>query len=437
MFKEGDILCSKYELVKQFNKGGFSSVWLAKDLKAKQDFAVKIYAQESGLDEDGIEEFREEYNLVVNLTHSNIFKPLAYDIHDNKPFLVMPYCKKGSASSLIGKITEDEAWDFAHDVAAGLAYLHDTRNIVHQDIKPGNILIDEDGKYMITDFGISTKLHKSVRMTLRQAQEMQNTNYGCGTPEYMGPERWPQKGYVPPAKPIFGSDIWSLGATLYELLAGDVPFGETGGAMQRGTHTIPAISGNYSKELKKLISLCLSEDAWNRPTAKLIAENALLHKAPVLPKPRHKWIKYAITSCFVVGVGSGVCYVWQKDQTPPNPNDSIFMTRVEQAVAIVEEQGENSRKDEYEVAIVCAKRLAEAGSLYIGTDTLKVSHDSLRIKGKELWASSQKIIDEAYQHYAERERYYRNIEADSPANAFASCCNDIKKYVSANIKLNN
>ena len=75
MYKEGDVLCGKYELVKQFNKGGFSSVWLARDLKAKQDFAVKIYAQENGLDEDGIEEFREEYNLVVNLTHSNIFKP--------------------------------------------------------------------------------------------------------------------------------------------------------------------------------------------------------------------------------------------------------------------------------------------------------------------------------------------------------------------------
>ena len=435
MYKEGDVLCDKYELVKQFNKGGFSSVWLARDLKAMQDFAVKIYAQESGLDEDGIEEFREEYNLVVNLTHSNIFKPLTYDVHDNKPFLVMPYCRKGSASSLIGKITEEEAWDFAHDVAEGLAYLHDTRNIVHQDIKPGNILIDEDGKYMITDFGISTKLHKSVRMTLRQAQEMQNTNYGCGTPDYMGPERWPQKDYVPPTKPIFGSDIWSFGATLYELLTGDVPFGETGGAMQRVTRTIPAIPGNYSKELKKLVSLCLSENAWDRPTAKSIAENALHHKAPVPPlHPRPKWLKYVIMGS-VAAVFGGVFYVWsQSDKVYPPTNDSIFMSHIEKATEIIKKESENPNKyNEYAKAYV--SKLTEAVNLYMEADTLSNVSDSTRTKGKELWASSQSIIDEEYLHFVELEREYRNREAETAADSFAIRCNDIKKYVSDNTEL--
>ena len=230
MFHEGDILCSKYKLKRQFNKGGFSSVWLARDLKAQVDFALKIYDNI-----EDMEEFRKGFNLVVNLTHSNIFKPLAYDIHEGVPFLVMSYCQQGSASSKIGKMTEDEIWKFAHDAAAGLAYLHDKKAIVHQDIKPGNILIDDDGKYMITDFDISTRQRHTVRMTARQVQEMQDFNYGSGTPDYMGPERWPdaETGYKPSASPIASSDIWSLGATLFELMTGEMPFGETGGKAER------------------------------------------------------------------------------------------------------------------------------------------------------------------------------------------------------------
>ena len=253
MFKKGDILCSKYELKRQFNKGGFSSVWLAYDIKAKEFFALKIYDSDGGFSEDEIEEFRKGFKLVVNLTHSNIFKPLSYDIQDNIPFLVMSYCERGSSTSRIGKMDEDEVWRFAHDVASGLAYLHDYKAIVHQDIKPGNILIDDDGKFMITDFDISAKQQRTVRMTVKQAQEMQNYNYGSGTPDYMGPERWPDEGYIPPIKPICASDIWSLGATLFELITGSVPFGETGGAYERKFHAIPNITADYSKELKKLV----------------------------------------------------------------------------------------------------------------------------------------------------------------------------------------
>ena len=132
-------------------------------------------------------------------------------------------------------------------------------------VKPGNILIDDDGKYMITDFDISTRQSGTQRMTARQVQEMQDFNYGCGTPDYMGPERWPDKdvNYRPPLRPSQASDIWSLGATLYELMEGHVPFGETGGAYQRNLckdlspsnrkrNAVPKITGNYSKELRKL-----------------------------------------------------------------------------------------------------------------------------------------------------------------------------------------
>ena len=437
MFKEGDVLCSKYKLKRQFNKGGFSSVWLAEDLKAKRDFAIKIYAPDAGLDEDGINEFREEYNLVVNLNHSNILKPLTYDIHDNKPFLVMTYQERGSTSSLIGKITEEEAWKFAYDVASGLAYLHDKKEIVHQDIKPGNILIDEDGKYMITDFGISARLHKSIRMTLRQAQEMQEQNYGSGTPDYMGPERWPADGYIPPLKPIFSSDIWSLGATLFELMTGDVPFGRTGGAMQRQTHKTPAIESSFSKELKKLVYLCLSEKTWERPSAQQIADNALKHKAPQIRNHPIPWIKYASSGGISVAVLSGIAwYVWGRSTITapilPNPNDSIFYSRVEQANTIVRTSSEETGKYENYAAHYVSK-LTEARKLYDEAKKLEVSDDSILQKGEMLWAPSQNIIDKEYQYFTTQEQQYRAMEAESAADSFAQRREDIQRIVSEQI----
>lgn len=443
MFKEGDILCSKYKLKKQFNKGGFSSVWLARDLKAQVDFALKIYDNI-----EDMEEFRKGFNLVVNLTHSNIFKPLAYDIHEGVPFLVMSYCHNGSASSRIGKMTEDDVWKFAHDVASGLAYLHDKKAIVHQDIKPGNILVDDDDKYMITDFDISTRQRHTVRMTARQVQEMQDFNYGSGTPDYMGPERWPDKeeGYRPPVKPIQASDIWSLGATLFELMTGQVPFGETGGAYQRNLYrrlstrkrkgnAIPEIAGNYSKELKKLVKMCLAKDAWDRPSARQIADNAQLHKAPVLHP--FKWKKYAAIGGVAATIMGSVFYLWSPEGSDggggSNTNDSILVARVVEANQIVKDFSESpQRYDDYAKKYV--DKLVEAAEKYRSTDTLAVSHDSIREKGRELWASSKGILDKEYQEFAKREREFRVIEADAAADSFAQRQKDIIMYVSDNIK---
>lgn len=444
MFHEGDILCSKYKLKRQFNKGGFSSVWLARDLKAQVDFALKIYDNI-----EDMEEFRKGFNLVVNLTHSNIFKPLAYDIHEGVPFLVMSYCQQGSATSKIGKMTEDEIWKFVHDVAAGLAYLHDKKAIVHQDIKPGNILIDDDGKYMITDFDISTRQRHTVRMTARQVQEMQDFNYGSGTPDYMGPERWPdaETGYKPSARPIASSDIWSLGATLFELMTGEMPFGETGGAYQRNLYkklsprkrkgnAVPEIKGNYSKELKKLVKMCLAKEAWNRPSAKQIADNAPLHKAPVLHPC--KWKKYAAIGGAAAAIAGGVFFSWQHIIVDPpiyNPNDSILVVRVEQANKIVEEISTQPAKVRYNnYATDYVEKLIEAAELYHSTDTLKVSHDSIRTKGKELWAVSQSVIDKEYVALDSLHDYYGDMGAEGAAAAFSQRRRDIRVYVSDNIK---
>jgi len=435
MFKEGDILCSKYKLKNRFDEGGFSSVWLAEDLDSQENLALKIYENI-----EDMEAFKKGFKLVYKLKHINIFTPLAYNVHKGIPFLVMTYCPNGSAKSKIGKMSENEIWKFAHDVAAGLAYLHDERAIVHQDIKPGNILINDDGKYMITDFDISTRQAGTRRMTERQVQEMQDFNYGCGTPDYMGPERWPDKAmsYKPSLIPSQASDIWSLGATLFELMEGHVPFGETGGAYQRNlckelsnrkrkSNATPKIRGNYSKELKKLVYMCLAKEMWDRPKAQQIADNAQLHKAPTPHlAPMSGWWKYG------VGIGGlglstiAVVLLWPKHPSPPI-SDNAYIATLDSAMSIIEVQKERASKDDsYKFDI---EKIDEAYDLHEKADTMKNVTDSARTAGRATWARAQDMINEEYQRMVSEEQRYTRIDATSAALTFQQQRMKLEKYV--------
>lgn len=439
MFNEGDTLCSKYKLKKRFDEGGFSSVWLAEDLETQENLALKVYESIEDIDA-----FKKGFKLVYRLTHSNIFTPLAYYVHNEVPFLVMSYCPNGSAKSKIGRMSEDEVWRFAHDVASGLAYLHDNKAIVHQDIKPGNILIDDDGKYMITDFDISTRQSGTQRMTARQVQEMQDFNYGCGTPDYMGPERWPDNkvDYRPPLRPSQASDIWSLGATLYELMEGHVPFGETGGACQRSLcknlksrhrkgNAVPQMSSKYSKELKKLVSMCLAKEAWDRPSAQEIMEGAAHHKAPTPhPGPTPSWIKYTVSCGTAAAVTLGAYLLWPLSQsieeTGFNRNDSIYSSYIGNAAEIIHNQQMRSSNDDSYMFDI--RKVSEAYALYEQADTMTNVSDSARQKGREQWYASQEIIDNEYQRMSSEEQKYTRMDATSAALKFQQQRMNLEKY---------
>lgn len=263
------IFDSRYNLLTLLGKGGFSEVWLAEDNMAKVQVAIKIYySPEHELDDEGIEMFRKEFAMVSDMNHTNLLRPAYYGCWKRMPYLVLPYCEEGTLEHIVNsrtKVSEADIWRILRDVAGGLAYLHSHKPpVVHQDIKPGNIMIGTDGEnkcYMISDFGISAKIRQT---TLTSSNTM-----ASGTIAYMGPERFEENSV-----PDKAGDIWSLGASLCELMTGKLPFGESGGKAQRAGVHMAGISSEYSSRLVQIVCKCLDPNPANRPEARMLAEEA-------------------------------------------------------------------------------------------------------------------------------------------------------------------
>ena len=262
ILQQDTLFDDRYLLVKLLGCGGFSEVWLVEDTKvSNKKMALKVYAPGKGLDENGVRLFSSEFELVFDLNHTNLLRPSHFSVYDRSPYLLMPFSEQGNISKLAGHISEEDAWHILHDVAAGLAYLHlQEPPIIHQDIKPDNILKGNLGNYLITDFGISTK----VRSTLRKSM---NSSQSAGTLAYMPPERFGKDNLL-----IKASDIWATGAMVYEMLSGEVPFGEHGGLIQKSGAETPNVPGQWSSDLQEIISRCLKKEPWERPVAQQIVE---------------------------------------------------------------------------------------------------------------------------------------------------------------------
>ncbi len=310
---ENKILNSRYQLIKPIGRGSFGEVWMANDLQLFITVAVKVYA---ALDGKGITEFKDEFKNVYKLHHPNLLRPDYFDTVGDNPYLVMPYCPK-SADDLVGGITEHELWRFIRDVASGLAYLHDN-DVIHRDIKPENILQDERGDYVISDFGLSTKM----RSTLRQASMRQNDGFS-GTIAYMAPELFTSK---PTA--VKATDVWALGVTIYEMATGELPFCGQGGCMLNAGAEIPELdSTKWSSSLNDIMRLCLAKETWGRPTSNELAEYSKLvlggdmrnwsqwkgiDNSESRPKPRSKhYITYIYVAILFL-IFAVVCYVQPK-----------------------------------------------------------------------------------------------------------------------------
>lgn len=262
--EKGTLVDNRYRLNKFIGSGSFGEVWLAEDTALdNMSVAVKIYIS---LDSNGQQEFSEEYKVAYGMNHQNLLKADYYSIWEHHPYLVMKYCSNGSTSRQLGMYEESQVWHFIRDVASGLAYLHSQNPpIIHQDIKPDNILIDEHGNFLITDFGISRKMRSTMR---KQSKRV----VGSGALSYMGPERFLSNPIA-----VKASDIWSLGASIYEICTSCLPFAGHGGGMLNNGAEMPQLDTmRWSENLNDVMQRCLAKETWDRPTAQELSEYAAL-----------------------------------------------------------------------------------------------------------------------------------------------------------------
>lgn len=260
------IFDERYEQEELLGRGAFSEVWKVKDIQTGVTLALKIYNPTTGIDEDGKDILTHEFALMVNANHKNLLRPLFFAVSGDRPYLILPFCENGNIGKMVGRMDEEEAWKLLRDAASALAYLHSMNPpVLHQDIKPANILLNDNGDYMLTDFGVSTQVKQSLSRVSNQDMAL----LSAGTISYMAPERFSRNNL-----PVMANDIYSLGSTVYELISGMLPFGNDGGLLQRKGAEIPELPGDFSPLLKKTLDDCLQEEPWKRPNAEQLEEIA-------------------------------------------------------------------------------------------------------------------------------------------------------------------
>jgi eukaryotic-like serine/threonine-protein kinase len=214
----GTLLNDRYRLDAQVGAGGMSTVYRAFDTTLERQVAIKLMHRDIASDSDQLERFRREARAVAQLNHPHIVQVIdAGDDRDDdgetrlRPYIVFEYVEGETLKERIrrhGRLPIGEAVAYAIEIARALGVAH-THQIVHRDVKPQNVLIDEEGAAKVTDFGIARSLTE---------EGLTADGRVLGTTDYVSPEQ--ALGH-----PVTGqSDLYSLGVVLFEMLTGDVPF---------------------------------------------------------------------------------------------------------------------------------------------------------------------------------------------------------------------
>ena len=216
-----------YDILRLLGAGGMGLVFLARDTRSRPGVrppgggvdadsrlvAIKVLRPELMEDPEAAAYFLREVRHLQQLEHPSLLKVLAVSTSPQRPYFVMPYLRGGSLGKLIqsgGPLSGEFTLTIARQIASGLAFAH-TRGIIHHDVKPGNILIEEDRRAYLSDFGLSRTVFDD---TLADCQR----SCGEGTAPYLSPAR--ARGEAEDTR----ADVYAFGAVLYEMLTGQPPY---------------------------------------------------------------------------------------------------------------------------------------------------------------------------------------------------------------------
>lgn len=263
-------LNDRYEMQQRIGRGGMADVYLARDLLLDRLVAIKVLFPEFATDPAFVERFRREAQSAANLTHPNIVSVYDWGRSNNTYFIAMEYVPSRTMAEVlreVGRVSPDKAAEVGIEIASGLEFAH-RNNVIHRDIKPGNILVGNNGSLKVADFGIARALGSAADSSLTQVGAV------MGTAAYFSPEQ-AQGGQPDPR-----SDLYSLGVVLYELIAGRPPFtGDTPMAIAyKQVHDQPQplheIRGDVPRAFEAIVARLLAKDPRFRyPSAQAVRDD--------------------------------------------------------------------------------------------------------------------------------------------------------------------
>jgi serine/threonine protein kinase len=210
----------KYDLLEKIAEGGMGAIYKGRHRDSGQVVAIKIMPAHLASNATLLKRFEQEFRAASRLNHPNIVRALDYGDAGNSPYLVMEFVEGESLGQKIerdGRMPEAEAIRIIGQVAQGLHRAH-KQNLVHRDVKPDNILVTPAGVAKLADLGLVKETEADLNLT--------KTGRGLGTPHFMAPEQFRDAKNAD-----IRCDIYSLGATLYQMVTGELPFKSSGGPL--------------------------------------------------------------------------------------------------------------------------------------------------------------------------------------------------------------
>ncbi len=251
-----------YEILSKIAEGGMGTVYKARSLRTGEFVAVKILLPSTAKNPVLLKRFEQECRAAATLEHEHVVRVLDYCGVGASPYLVMEYVDGESLGRRIereGPLDENEAIRLIAQVCEGLHKAHKQR-LIHRDVKPDNILVTRDGIAKLTDLGLVKNADDELNLT--------KTGRGLGTPNFMAPEQFRNAKNAD-----VRCDIYSLGATLYMAVTGEVPFGKVGPLdcwMRKIRNELPApreVNPNISERVDWAIRRAMSADPEQRPAS--------------------------------------------------------------------------------------------------------------------------------------------------------------------------